>query len=280
MKTVLDVLTLSTKHLQQKTIPNARRESEELIAHALQMPRLDLYMQFDRPLTEVELDKCRQFLIRRANHEPAEYITGFVEFYHCKIEVDRSVLIPRPETEILVDLIAKDLSTQDLSSKTLLDLCCGSGCIGIALKKRFPNLRVILSDISSEALLNAKKNAYQNEVSIEFLEGDLLVPLAGQKIDYLVCNPPYVTEAEYAQLDTSVKAYEPKLALVAGQTGLELYKTLARDLKSHLNQPYKIWLEIGTGQGTHLKTIFSSYGTVLVQPDWAGHDRFVSISSI
>jgi len=276
MKTVLDVLTLSAKHLQQKNIPNSRREAEELIAHALGMTRIHLYMQFDRPLTDVELDTCRQSLSRRSQHEPVEYITGSLEFYHCKIHIDKNVLIPRQETEILVDLIVKDLSSQDLTGKVLLDLCCGSGCMGISLKKRFPNLRVILSDISGEALVLAKRNAAANEVEVEILQGDLLEAFVGQKADYVVCNPPYVTEAEYSILDASVKNYEPKLALVSGQTGLEIYKRLSQDLPLSLKPNYKVWFEIGTGQGKALKEIFFGWD-ISVQPDWAGHDRFVAI---
>lgn len=276
MRTVLDVLTLSTKHLQQKNIPNSRREAEELIAHALEMPRLNLYMQFDRPLTDSELDKCRKSLSRRSQNEPVEYITGSLEFYMCHIHVDKNVLIPRQETEILVDLIAKELAGQDLTGKTLLDLCCGSGCIGISLKKRFPNLSVILSDISSEALVLAKRNASANEVEVEILQGDLLEPFDGRKADFVVCNPPYVTEEEYSSLDASVKNYEPKLALVSGRTGLEIYQRLSRELAKHLNSNYKVWFEIGAGQGDSLKEIFCGWN-ISVKPDWAGHDRFVVI---
>jgi release factor glutamine methyltransferase len=278
MRTLLDVLTLSTKHLQQKNIPNARREAEELLAHALDMPRISLYMQFDRPLTEIELEKCRKVLARRSNHEPVEYITGIVKFYGCQIEVDRNVLIPRPETEILIDTIAKELAEHDLTHKTLWDICCGSGCMGISLKKRFPNLNVILSDISGDALELAKKNAVRNGVEVQLMKGDLLQPFEGQKTDFVVCNPPYVTDDEYRQLDPSVKDYEPKLALVSGATGLEIYQRLAAELPRFMNTQARVWLEIGTGQGEAIKRIFSAWPQVAVKQDWAGHDRFVILS--
>ena len=161
MRTLLEILTLTTEYLQQQGIQNPRRQAEDLISDVLDMPRLKLYLEFDRPLSESELELCRQRLARRAKGEPLQYIKGEVEFYGCRIGLSRDVLIPRQETEILVDIIAKQLEKENLEGKSLWDVCCGSGCIGIALKKKFPQLKVILSDISQEALIMAKKMRQQ-----------------------------------------------------------------------------------------------------------------------
>ena len=140
MKSVLEVLTLSTKFLTEKGIGNARREAEEVISNALNIKRIQLYLQFDRPITEAEMDECRTVLSRRASGEPAQYIRGTVEFLDCTLKVTPSVLIPRQETEILAAMIIKVLEEDELSGKSFWDICTGSGCLGIAIKKKFPEL--------------------------------------------------------------------------------------------------------------------------------------------
>ena len=276
MKTILEVLNLSTEYLHKKGIANARRQAEEVLSDALGIKRLQLYLDFERPLVDREMDACRQKIVRRSQGEPAQYIHGQVEFFGCNIKVDRHVLIPRSETELLVEKITLALQKQDLSNKVMWDICCGSGCIGIALKKRFPELSVTLSDISPQALALARENAKINEVEVEFLEGDLLKPFIGRKAHYIVCNPPYIAEAEYPELDREVKDFEPKVALVSGKTGLEVYQRLAAELKEYLYPQAKIWMEIGFRQGNALIKEFSSpyWKQCLFEKDLAGHDRF------
>jgi release factor glutamine methyltransferase len=276
MKTILEIITLSADYLQKKGIPNFRRQAEDLVADALDMKRLDLYLRFDQPLNDEEMDRCRQFLQRRTLREPQQYIKGSVDFFDCTINVNPHVLIPRQETEILVDTIAKSMKDNELEGKSLLDLCCGSGCIGISLKKRFPQLHVILSDLSADALAVAKENAKNNEVEIEFLQGDLLAPLANKKVDFIVCNPPYLTVKEFVESEPEVQLYEPRQALVGGESGLEFYERLAKELKNHLSVGAKVWLELGSTQGEAIKTIFESgnWKKSTVEKDWAGHDRF------
>lgn len=276
MITILEVVRLSTEYLGQKGIESPRRQAEELISDVLGIARIRLYTDFDRPLTAPELDICRERLARRGKGEPAAYINGEVEFHDCKLKVDRHVLIPRQETEILVSMIVKQLADRDLTGKTLWDLCCGSGCIGIALKKRFPDLQVTLADISADALKVAKENALLNEVEVAFAHGDLLAPFAGKKTDFIVCNPPYVSEAEYEALDPEVKNFEPKGALVGGKSGLEFYERLAKELPGYLLPGAMGWLEIGYTQGPGVKALFSGapWKQTRVEKDWAGHDRF------
>ena len=276
MKTVQQVLDLTISYLEDNNINHPRRHAEEILAAALDMKRLDIYMNFDRPLSDEELKHCRATLTRCGKGEPIAHIRGSVEFYGTTIAVNSDVLIPRPETELLVDAIAKIIENEDLEGKTLIDMCCGSGCIGIALKKKFPKLDVILSDKEPKALEMAKKNAANNDVAVALCEGDLTEALGDIKADYLVCNPPYVTEEEYNNLDRGVRDYEPKSALVAGRTGLEYYERLEQELPNILKPKALIWLEIGAGQGKHLENIFGStkWHGAISSKDLSGNDRF------
>lgn len=274
MKTVLDVLEATREYFDRQKLSHARRLSEEVLSAALGTKRLQLYLEHDRPLTEGELEKCRDFVRRKVKREPVAYMIGHVEFYHCQIEVSKEVLIPRSETEQLVDKIVADLKNRDLSGKCLWDVCCGSGCMGIALKKRFPELTVFLSDISPNALAVAKQNCLKNGVEITLLEGDLLNPFRGQQCDYLVCNPPYVAEEAYDGLEPEVRDWEPKLALTAGRLGLDFYQRLKADLPGYLRKSAKVWFEIGYDQGKYLIDLFKGGK---VEKDYAGNDRFFSL---
>ena len=275
MITLLEIIRRSERFLAEKGIERARREAEEVIADVLGLKRLDLYLQFDRPLSESELPSLRNAIQRRSNREPTAYIAGKVTFADLNLLVTPAVLIPRPETEILVEKISQTLSRSDLTDKVLWDVCCGSGCIGLALKKRFPQLQVILSDISEQALEVARLNS---EGSVLLKQGDLFEPFEGMKCDFLVCNPPYVTESEYNHLAPEVLK-EPKLALVGGVDGLDFYRKIAENLKIYLYDPGMTWLEIGTGQGESVKQIFQTHGwRCHFEKDWSGNDRFFFVS--
>jgi release factor glutamine methyltransferase len=276
MKTLGEVLKLSAEFLQKKGIDRARRQVEELLSYVLKLPRIELYMQFDRPLIEQELTQLREAIKRRAEGEPWQYIAGEVEFLGCRLKVNKNVLIPRQETEILADRILKELPTTPIE---IWDVCTGSGCIGIALKKKRPDCKVILSDLSKEALAVAKENAEKNGVEVELLQGDLLGPFQG-KADVIVSNPPYITEKDYAELDRQVRDWEPKMALEAGPTGLKFYERLSHDLPRYLNPNGKVYFEIGTGMGEQIKNLFPSitWKTVQIAQDWSSHDRFVTLA--
>jgi len=279
MKTLLEVLNLSTDFLEQKNIANPKRQAEELLGEALKLGRLGLYLEYDRPLTEPELVRCREWLQRRGMGEPIQYISGEVDFFGCRLKITPDVLIPRQETEILVDKITKILSTAGTEGKTLWDVCCGPGSMGIALKKRFPDLKVCLSDLSPTALAIAKENAEKNDVDVEFFQGDLLAPFGERKSDFIVCNPPYIAENEYAGLDIEVRKYEPKMALVSGDTGLEFYVRLAKDLPKYLNSKGKVWFEIGDGQAQAIEKMFCAacWTSFKHELDWSGRERFFSL---
>jgi release factor glutamine methyltransferase len=276
VKTLLDIVNLSTAFLEQKGFRSPRRDVLELVSDVLAIRPLDVYMQFDRPLEESELERCRAALRRRATGEPIQYIRGKVDFFDCQIAVNRDVLIPRQETELLVDLISKRLQGRDLSGKKLWDLCCGSGCIGIALKKAFPDLHVALSDLSLAALQVAQRNGSANGVDVEWHQGDLLAPFVGQRADFIVCNPPYIAEEEFAELEIEVRDFEPRGALVAPELGLAFYRRLAAEISQFLVPHGQLWLEIGATQGERISALFAGVAAksrVLLQ-DLAGRDRF------
>lgn len=271
MKSVADVLQLSSAFLSERGMARAKRLAEDLIAAALRLKRIDLYMQLDRPLEEKELEKIRQWLKQCARGEPIDYIIGEIEFLGCRISVDNRVLIPRQETEILAEMISKIGG-----DKICWDVCTGSGCIGISLKKKLPNWKVVLSDLSTDALAVAQKNAQANGVDVELKQGDLLAPFEGEKADIIVVNPPYISTSEYLNLDPSVKNFEPKTALVGGERGTEFYEILSRELPRFLNENGCVFLEIGAGQGEAVKNIFKAgpWRQQRLSKDWAGHDRF------
>jgi release factor glutamine methyltransferase len=274
LKTVLEVLEATKEYFQKQELESARFFAEEVLSAALNIKRFELYLEHDRPLTEGELERCRQFVRRKAKREPVPYMTGYVDFYNCQIEISQDALIPRQETELFVDKIAQDLKKRDLKGKSLWDVCTGSGCIGIALKKQFPELAVFLSDISPQALALARRNCQKNGVEAAILEGDLLTPFEGQKCHFFVCNPPYVANEQLDDLEPEVRDWEPKLALMGGPQGLDFYRRLTQELPSYLYPNAKIWLEIGADQGALVKTLFKDGN---VARDYAGKDRFFSL---
>jgi len=176
LKSIAEVLPLSTAFLTEHNVISPRRSAEELLAAVLGIKRLDLYLQYDRLLIESELEAMRSFLKRLCAGEPIPQIIGEVEFYGCRIGLTPDVLIPRHETEILVDLAVKKIKEQSMEGKVLWDLCTGSGCIGLAIKRACPSLTVMMSDICSKALAVARRNADRNQLSVELKLGDLLLP--------------------------------------------------------------------------------------------------------
>jgi len=257
-KTLKDLLLSSIVFLKKKKIKNPIISSEIFLSNVLKIKRNELHLYLDKKLCQKKINKFQEMIERRSKKEPIEYILGEVDFYKCNLKVNSDVLIPRQETEILVDLISKELEKENyLKSKTLFDVCTGSGAIGLALKKRFNDLTVFLSDISKKALDVAKKNAKRNKLNVHFKEGDLFTPFLKIKADFVVCNPPYVSESEYKLLDEDVKDYEPEIALIAKDSGLEFYKRIEKNIYNFLKPKAKIFLEIGHNQKNNIKKIFS-----------------------
>jgi len=208
--------------------------------------------------------------------EPLAYRLGYVDFYNLHLEVNPDVLIPRNETEILADKVIARMKKRGKDSFTAVDLCTGTGCLGLTIKSIFPNARVILIDICEKALDVAKKNAKRNHLEVEFLCQDALESYQGPKIDLFLSNPPYVTDEEYELLDPSVKNYEPKKALVGGVEGLDIYQKISNKLYPLMNDSSLAAFEIGYQQREGFHKIFSvnPWKSIQCEKDWSGHDRF------
>jgi release factor glutamine methyltransferase len=273
---VRDALNALTLHFQASKMTDPRRQAEDLLGDLLDYSRSQLYQCALQALDAKKQLKLKEWMERRLQGEPLAYIAGKVHFYGCLLEINSNVLIPRPETELLVDQVVNTLKNEEFQEKELWDICCGSGCIGIALKKAFPDLTVFLSDCSPEAVALASRNAAANNVTVNCLCGDLLAPFRGRKAHYVISNPPYISEVEYLTLDREVKTFEPRMALVAGQSGLEIYTRFAHELPSFLYPHAKVWLEIGYRQGDAIQELFRSlpWTNQRVKNDWAGHHRF------
>lgn len=265
MKRLKEVVCLSVDYVNKKG-GRPRHEVEEWIAYILGVKRLDLYLQFDRPVQKEELDRIRKGISRLAQGEPLAYVLGKAPFYGFEFEVSADVLIPRLETEILVEKV------QDRGG-TLVDVCTGSGCIGLTIKKLFPSLRVVLIDICEKALKIAEKNARNLSVDVEIMQGDLLSPFLPEQADCIVCNPPYLTSDEWKKMD----GCEPKIALDAGESGLEIYEKILPQVKEALVPGGVGLFEIGATQRESVIELVKKQEFIAIEciQDLARHDRVV-----
>lgn len=255
--TVISMLEWATSYFEEKEVKSPRLSIEWLLAFVLDIKRLDLYLKYDRPLTEDELNILRPFVKRRANHEPLQYITGEASFYNSTVKVNPSVLIPRQETEQLVEIICTDHA--DKKNLTILDIGTGSGCIPIALKKENETWNVFACDISTEALSVAKENAELNNVEIEYFFHDLFdASIKGRdhKFDLIISNPPYILENEEEDLDREVKSFEPHLALFCKSTQ-KMYTAIEEFCSQNLSKAGVIYLELHENYANEVKAIFS-----------------------
>lgn len=222
-------------------------------------------------------EQVLRLLDRRSKGEPLAYVLNEMPFMGLSFYVDSNVLIPRPETEQLVEMIIDKLKGVDLKGLTLVDMCTGSGCVAISLKKYLPQLHVIGVDISVEALSVAKKNSARLDVDVEWVQSNLFDQYAG-KIDYLVSNPPYVSLDEYKELDGGVKDYEPKLALIADNQGLDFYCRILDYIANASPKIRRAWMEIGESQGGNVITEAThrlpSIYKASIHKDYFNKDRF------
>ncbi len=274
--TVLQMLEWATGYFEQKEITNARLSIEWLLSYVLKVKRLDLYLMFDRPLTDDELKELRPLVKRRASHEPLQYILGEADFYGFTFEVKPGVLIPRPETEQLVELILND--HHQSKALQVLDVGTGSGCIPIALKKKREEWTFRATDISEDALTIARANAANLNADVQFLLDDLFNPTAkvlAQKVNVLVSNPPYILDSEKSSLDKEVKHYEPEQALFCESTA-QMYGALKILGEKILAPSGTMYLELNERFGKEVIALFSDPNwDVQLITDYAGKDRFL-----
>lgn len=272
--TVLSMLEWATGYFTDKGIPNPRLSIEWLLADLLGVKRLDLYLQFDRPLTKEQLATLRGWVLRRGKHEPLQYITGSTDFYNCVIKVDRRVLIPRPETEELVELV---LSEQDEAPKTVVDFGTGSGCIAIAVKKARPAWTVIGVDIDPGALELARINGESNGVDVDWRLGDMLSAVdvvAGFNIDLVISNPPYIDPGESDSIESEVRDFEPSIALFHIEP-FSLYQALLGFADSQKPKA-SLYCETHYAQGELLlRSLADTDYLVEIKKDFNGNDRFL-----
>ena len=227
--TVLKILQKTTSYFSEHKLDNPRLNAERLLCHVLNTDRVQLYLNFDRILTKLEIDQYRTLVKRRAAQEPLQYITGETEFMGLNFRLTRDVLIPRPETETLVERVIELSKSIYKSGSLIFDIGTGSGCIAISLARYLINCRVMASDISQDALYLASENARKNQVrNLLFLQHDILTsdPPFMQAFDIVVSNPPYVSQSEYAYLEREIKNFEPKPALTDQADGLTFYRRI------------------------------------------------------
>lgn len=259
--TVLEVIQRSSEFLQQRGVDSPRLQIELMLAHVLHLPRLKLYLNFERVLSEAELACLREMVKRRAAREPLQHILGSASFCGLEIKCSPAALIPRPETELLAERAWQFLSTLNSRPSTVLDLGTGTGCIAIALAVKAPDAVVHAVDVSDDALALAQENAAANQVAerIVFHQGDAFAAVPESvTFDLIVSNPPYIPSPEIHSLQPEVRDFDPKLALDGGVDGLDFYRRMAREAPRFLKPHGKLMLEFGDGQAGALKNIFSS----------------------
>ncbi len=278
--TVLEAIQKSTEFLGRKNVESPRLQTELLLAHLLKLPRMKLYLNFDRVLTTGEMDALREFIRRRGQREPLQHITGSVSFCGHEITVNRHALVPRPETELLAELGWQFLAPFDHQPSSCLDFCTGSGCIAITIAVKCPGAKIVATDISADALALALANAERNQVGarIELLSGDGFAALkAGAQFDLIISNPPYIPSAEIETLEPEVRDFDPKLALDGGADGLDFYRKLAAEAKPFLKPGGKIMLEFGDGQADAVRKIFADKNWIVeaVKEDYSQRARIL-----
>jgi len=279
MITVLEVIKLSTEYLQKKGVESPRANAEILLAEILKCKRLELYLAFDKPLAENEVQVYREAIRKRGLRIPLQYIVGNVEFYGLKLIVNENVLIPRPETELLVEKIINDLDKS--TNLKILDIGVGSGNISLSISKNLPNSKVVAIDISKTALDVANQNAEVNSLQdrIEFRLFDFMNDNLNSlgKFDLIVSNPPYVSENDYESLEPELKNHEPKIALTDNSNGISFYKHIVEASEQLLKKPGKIYFELGIDQSAQVQEYFkqNNFTNIKITKDYSGIERII-----
>lgn len=279
MMTAQDTLKKLSALFESAGIDGASKEAELLLAEVLGISRVDLLLK-KIELTRSQSDELDALAKRRISGEPMQYILGYVEFYELKINVGPGVLIPRPETELLVEQVIKDRAqnTEDReqSKMDILDLCTGSGCIGLALAKCLSSAMVYGVDRSEAALEYAKKNKEENSITnIKFYQGDLYEPVKGMRFDLIVSNPPYIAAEEIRELQIEIREHEPIAALNGGIDGLDFYRRILAEAPQYLKAGGMVVLEIGINQAQGIKQLAEDAGFSSIKfiKDYSGIQR-------
>jgi release factor glutamine methyltransferase len=284
--TVRKTLEWTTSFFTRKGVDAPRLSAELLLGHVLGVPRIRLYTDYERILSDADRARLRELVTRAGEHEPIAYLTGKGYFFNLEFDVSRDVLIPRPDTETLVENVIQTARRQLIrESPRILDLCTGSGCVAAAIATGLKNAVVLATEISPRAAAVARANVERLGLSgrVTVLEGDLFGPLATivdpQPFDVIVSNPPYIPSPQIAALDRSVRDYEPAQALDGGPDGLTIHRRILEQGLSRLNPGGRIFLEIAFDQGkpaTEVAAGYPGWEDVRVLKDHAGHDRVLT----
>jgi release factor glutamine methyltransferase len=276
MLTVLEVIKKTTEFFSRKGIDSSRLNAELLVGHALGLKRMQLYLQFERPLTEAELETIRGLVRRRGLHEPVQYIVGETDFHGLRLKVDPRVLIPRPETEQLVEMVMAECPQPP---GRILDLGTGSGAIALALTQAFPAAQTVATDVDPAALALARENAATAGVAdrIAFVESDWFERVPDGAYDLIVANPPYLSSGEVAEAAAEVRGFEPHRALVADEQGIAALRAIIGRGREFLTPSGLLALETGISQHPALLELRAAagYSRAESRRDLAGRDRFV-----
>ena len=272
--TISKLLEWATKELNNSGISSPKQNVETILAHTLNIKRLDIYLQLERKVSGKKLEIVFIIISRRKDNEPLQYILGETEFYGYTIKVDKSVLIPRPETELLVEIII----AEENDIKNILEIGTGSGALVIALAKKMNGIVIDATDISEDALRIAEQNAMLNQVDINIFKSDIFENVLC-KYDIIISNPPYISLTDYEELPVEIKDFEPKSALLADDNGLFFYNKILQKAKDHLTESGKIYFEIGYDQAKKITEIAKENGfsNIKVFKDLNGFDRIVRI---
>lgn len=276
--TVLEIIQRSTEFLNKKGVPSPRLQIELLLAHVLKLPRLQLYLNFERVLQEPELAVVRELVRRRGQREPLQHLTGSTSFCGLELAVNRDVLIPRPETELLAERAWQWLARSGMAEPKVLDLGTGSGCLAIAIAVNCAAARGLAIDLSAPALALARTNAMTHGMHerLAFRLGDGFAALSeGMVFDAVVSNPPYIPRGEIPTLEPEVRDYDPHLALDGGPDGLDFMRRLAGAAKPFLAPGGRLFLEFGDGQAEAVGALFAArdWSIEAVENDLTGRAR-------
>lgn len=278
--TVLETIQRSADFLARKGVESPRLQAELLLAHVLKLPRMKLYLDFARTLSPAEVAMLRELVKRRGQREPLQHIVGSISFCGFEIAVNRQVLVPRPETEILAELGWQFLSTFNSQPATCLDFGTGSGCLALALAAKCPQARVTALDISGEALAIACQNLAHHGLMerVQLLQGDGFGALpAGQRFDLIISNPPYIPSAEIEALEPEVRDFDPRGALDGGVDGLDFIRRLAVEASAFLAEGGRLMFEFGDGQADAALEILTRQNWIVeaVREDYSQRARFL-----
>ena len=275
--TILEIVDKSTEYFKSKNIENARLDAQLLVGHVLNLKRMDLYLNFDKPLSAKEVDTCRDFVKRRGLREPLQHILGHVLFRNLTLNVDKRALIPRKETEQIVDILIKNIPQS--STLNILEIGTGAGPICLSLLSELPLHNIYACDISNDAIALTNENAVKNNVVFKNLlfVSDMFSKAPDVLWDVIISNPPYIAQKVLASLEPEVKTYDPELALVGGIEGWEFPLKLMQEAFNRTNDTGMLLMEIGHDQGVLLseKAREIGWNHIDVQRDLNQFDRFI-----